>query len=49
MKELSKKWGDQCSKAEYEFLEETFKRYTDEDDEEDLSPQRVDLIRDLCN
>lgn len=49
MKELVKKWGDQCSKAEYEFLEETFKRYTNEDDEEDLSPQRVDLIRDLCN
>ena len=49
MKELVKKWGDQCSKAEYEFLEETFKRYTNEDDEEDLSPQRIDLIRDLCN
>ena len=49
MKELVKKWGDQCSKAEYEFLEETFRRYTNEDDEEDLSPQRVDLIRDLCN
>ena len=44
MKKLSKKWGDQC-----EFLEETFKRYTNDDDEEDLSPQRVDLIRDLCN
>lgn len=49
MKELIKKWGDQCNKSEYEFLEETFKRYTSDDEEEELSPQRIDLIRDLCN
>lgn len=46
MKELVKKWGDQCSKAEYEFLEETFERYTQ--GREEMSSGEEDLFRDLC-
>lgn len=45
MKELIKKWGD-GSKADYEFLEETYDRYTEGRDE--LSTSEEDLFRDLC-
>ena len=45
LKELIKKWGD-GSKADYEFLEETYDRYTEDLDE--LSVAQQDLFRDLC-
>ena len=45
MKVLVKKWGD-GSKSDYDFLEETFERYTN--GREELSSSEEDLFRDLC-
>ena len=43
---LEKKWGIQDSEEDYEFLEETFKRYTN--DVEFINSQQEDLYKDLC-
>ena len=43
---LERKWGIQDSEEDYEFLEETFKRYTN--GIEFSNPQQEDLYKDLC-
>lgn len=43
---LEKKWGIQDSEDDYDFLEETFKRYTN--GVEFSNPQQEDLYKDLC-
>lgn len=43
---LEKKWGIQDSEDDYDFLEETFKRYTNGVDFN--NPQQEDLYKDLC-
>ena len=43
---LEKKWGIQDSEEDYNFLEETFKRYTN--GIEFINPQQEDLYKDLC-
>lgn len=43
---LEKNWGKQDIIEDYEFLEETFDRYTSDRDE--LDPRQIDLFRDLC-
>ena len=45
---LEKTWGIQDDISDYDFLEETFNRYTDGIDKEDLTPSRLDLYKDLC-
>lgn len=44
--ELEKIWGKQEEFEDYEFLEDTFNRYTSDRDE--LDPRQSDLFRDLC-
>lgn len=44
--ELEKIWGKQEEFEDYEFLEDTFSRYTSDRDE--LDPRQSDLFRDLC-
>lgn len=46
---LERTWGKQDCVEDYDFLEETFKRYTDDLDDEDFTPSRIDLIKDLCS
>ena len=46
---LEKKWGIQDCIEDYDFLEETFDRYTQDLEDEDYTPSRIDLIKDLCN
>lgn len=45
-KNLEKKWGFQDSESDYQFLEETFDRYTE--GIEFVNSQQEDLYRDLC-
>lgn len=46
LKELEHKWGLQDCVEDYDFLEETFNRYTEGVDF--INPQQVDLYKDLC-
>lgn len=46
LNKLEKDWGKQDTIEDYEFLEETFDRYTSDRDE--LDPRQIDLFRDLC-
>lgn len=43
---MSKKWGIQEDTIDYDFLEDTFNRYTE--GVEFINPQQEDLYRDLC-
>ncbi len=43
---LEKKWGIQDCAEDYDFLEETYKRYTQ--DVNFINPQQEDLYKDLC-
>lgn len=49
LKDLEYKWGIQDCVEDYDFLEDNFKRYTADLEDEDYTPSRIDLVKDLCN